>query len=119
MASAGQHRVVRAIPGTHELGVATALRYVSPGARTLDLGAGSGALAERLQAAGLQVTGVDISNDFSLDVQFIRADLTDPAFAQGIKRGPALTGDSNVYVLKNVSRPDGMAKRRESGWRAS
>ena len=58
-------RLVRALPGTHELVVRTALRFVPPGSRALDLGAGSGALAEHLQFAGLQVTAAVTSQTIS------------------------------------------------------
>lgn len=73
-------RFARALAGAHERVVETALRYVSQGARCLDLGAGSGALAELLQAAGLQVTAVDVVNYFELKSEFLQIDLNDPAF---------------------------------------
>ena len=73
-------RLVRALPGTHERVVETALRYVSCGARALELGAGSGALAERLQTAGLSVTAADITNYFELGTEFVQLDLNDPNF---------------------------------------
>jgi SAM-dependent methyltransferase len=73
-------RLVRALAGAHERVVETALRYVSAGARALDLGAGSGALAERLQAVGLRVTAADITNYFELDTEFVQLDLNDPGF---------------------------------------
>jgi 2-polyprenyl-3-methyl-5-hydroxy-6-metoxy-1,4-benzoquinol methylase len=53
-------KIVRALSGTHELVVETALRYVARGSRALDLGAGSGFLTERLQNAGLRVVAADI-----------------------------------------------------------
>jgi len=73
-------RLVRSLPGTHERVVETALRYTSPGAQALELGAGSGALAERLQAAGFSVTAADIENYFELGTEFLQLDLNDPNF---------------------------------------
>jgi 2-polyprenyl-3-methyl-5-hydroxy-6-metoxy-1,4-benzoquinol methylase len=77
-------RLVRALDGTHERVVENALRYVSAGARTLDLGAGSGALAERLQAAGFRVTAADITNYFELTTEFVKLDLNDPGFERAL-----------------------------------
>ncbi len=39
----------------------TALRWVKPGSRVLDLACGTGRITERLVASGLKVTGADIS----------------------------------------------------------
>jgi 2-polyprenyl-3-methyl-5-hydroxy-6-metoxy-1,4-benzoquinol methylase len=75
-------RLVRALDGTHERVVETALRYATPGARVLDLGAGSGALAERLQAERFRVTAADIKNYFELKTEFVELDCNDPAFHQ-------------------------------------
>ncbi len=76
-----QPLLVRALDGAHDLVVATALRYVSsPGARGLDLGAGSGALTKRLQNAGFRITAADISNYFRLETEFLQVDFNDPAF---------------------------------------
>src|SRR6202521_1238708 len=77
-------RLVRALPGTHERVVETALRYTSPGARALELGAGSGALAERLQAAGFSVIAADIENYFELGTEFLKLDLNDSNFERAL-----------------------------------
>lgn len=77
-------RLVRSLPGTHERVVETALRYASPGAQALELGAGSGALAERLQAAGFSVTAADIENYFELGTEFLQLDLNDPNFERAL-----------------------------------
>ncbi len=50
-------RLVRALPGTHEMVVQTALRFVRDASSALDLGAGSGALAEHLQPDGFGLKG--------------------------------------------------------------
>ena len=71
---------IRALPGTHELVVETALRYVPRGATVLDLGAGSGALTQRLVAAQFRVTSADIGNAFALSTPFVSVDCNDPNF---------------------------------------
>jgi SAM-dependent methyltransferase len=96
-------RVVRAIPGTHELVVETALRYVSPGGRALDLGAGSGALAERLQKAGFRVTAADLGNSFELDTPFVQLDFNDPEFDR--KLGTGFDFISSVEVIEHLENP--------------
>src|SRR3981189_1725870 len=77
-------RLVRALPGTHELIMEIALRHASSGARVLDLGAGSGALAERLQGAGFCVTAADITNYFELATEFVQLDFNDPNFDRAL-----------------------------------
>lgn len=52
------------MPGTHDLVVDLALRYTSPPGRALDLGAGTGALAERLKSLRFDVLAVDVNNEF-------------------------------------------------------
>jgi 2-polyprenyl-3-methyl-5-hydroxy-6-metoxy-1,4-benzoquinol methylase len=96
-------RIVRALPGTHELVVNTALRFVSPGARALDLGAGSGALSELLQSAGFAVTAADISNYFELDSEFIELDMNEPDFDRKISQGYDLV--TSVEVIEHLENP--------------
>ena len=96
-------RLVRALPGTHELVVKTALRYVAAGARVLELGAGSGALTERLQAANLRVTAADIANYFELDTEFVQLDLNDPAFEKALPPGFDLI--TSVEVIEHLENP--------------
>ena len=73
-------RAVRALRGTHERVVETALRYKKPGQKALDLGAWSGALVERLSAAGFQVTAADLDNNFELNSEFVQVNFDDPEF---------------------------------------
>jgi 2-polyprenyl-3-methyl-5-hydroxy-6-metoxy-1,4-benzoquinol methylase len=96
-------RLVRALDGTHERVVEIALRYVPPGARVLDLGAGSGALAERLQAAGLRVTAADIKNYFELNSEFLEVDLNDPDFARTVPSEFDLI--TSVEVIEHLENP--------------
>jgi SAM-dependent methyltransferase len=96
-------RLVRALDGTHERVVETALRYVTPGARVLDLGAGSGALAERLQAARFGVTAADIKNYFELNTEFVELDFNDPAFDQKLSVEFDLI--TSVEVIEHLENP--------------
>lgn len=96
-------RLVRALPGTHERVVETALRYTSPGARALELGAGSGALAERLQGAGLSVTAADIENYFELGTEFLQLDLNDPNFERALSSQFDLI--TAVEVIEHLENP--------------
>lgn len=96
-------RFVRALPGTHERVVETALRYASPGARALELGAGSGALAERLQAAEFSVTAADIENNFELGTEFLQLDLNDPNFERALSSEFDLI--TAVEVIEHLENP--------------
>jgi 2-polyprenyl-3-methyl-5-hydroxy-6-metoxy-1,4-benzoquinol methylase len=96
-------RLVRALPGTHELVVQTALRFVPPGGRALDLGAGSGALVEHLQFAGLQVTAADISNYFELNSEFVQLDMNEPDFDRKLSREYDLV--TSVEVIEHLENP--------------
>jgi SAM-dependent methyltransferase len=101
-------RAERALPGTHKRVVETALRYVAPGARALDLGAGSGALAERLLAAGYQVTSADISNYFELNAEFLELDFNDPKFDERLPHRFGLI--TSVEVIEHLENPTAFLK---------
>jgi SAM-dependent methyltransferase len=96
-------RLVRALPGTHELIVQNALRYVSPGGNALDLGAGSGALAEQLMAAGFRVTAADVANYFELDTEFVQLDCNDPNFDRALARQFDVI--TSVEVIEHLENP--------------
>jgi 2-polyprenyl-3-methyl-5-hydroxy-6-metoxy-1,4-benzoquinol methylase len=96
-------RLVRALDGTHERVVEIASRHVSPGARVLELGAGSGALSERLQAAGLRVTASDIANYFELETEFVQLDLNDPNFDKTL--APEFDLVTSVEVIEHLENP--------------
>jgi 2-polyprenyl-3-methyl-5-hydroxy-6-metoxy-1,4-benzoquinol methylase len=96
-------RAVRALPGTHERVVETALRYATPGVRALDLGAGSGALAERLLTVGFQVISADISNCFELETEFVEIDFNDPKFDERLPHGFGLI--TSVEVIEHLENP--------------
>jgi SAM-dependent methyltransferase len=96
-------RLVRALPGTYELIVRNASSYVSPGATALDLGAGSGALAEQLMAAGFRVTAADVRNYFELDTEFVQVDCNDPNFDQALAREFDVI--TSVEVIEHLENP--------------
>ncbi|MGH9687632.1 MAG: class I SAM-dependent methyltransferase [Candidatus Acidiferrales bacterium] len=96
-------RAVRALPGTHELVVAAALRHVAPGGRALDLGAGTGALAERLQVAGFRVTAADAVNYFELDSEFVCLDFNQPDYDRRLS--PAFDVITSVEVIEHLENP--------------
>ena len=98
-----REKTVRALPGTHELVVATALRHASPGRRALDLGTGSGALAERLRAAGFDVTAANVNSYFELDSEFLQIDLNDPTFDRRFEPGFDLV--TSVEVIEHLENP--------------
>jgi len=96
-------RLVRALPGTYELIVKNALRYVPPGGTALDLGAGSGALAELLIAAGFRVTAADVTNYFELDTEFVQLDCNDPNFDRAL--GREFDVITSVEVIEHLENP--------------
>lgn len=96
-------RLVRALPGTYELIVQNALRHVSPGGTALDLGAGSGALAEQLMAAGFRVTAADVTNYFELDTEFVQLDCNDPNFDRALSRQFDVI--TSVEVIEHLENP--------------
>jgi len=101
-------RLVRALPGTHELVVKIALRHAGAGARVLDLGAGSGALAERLQAAGFQVTAADVENYFELKSEFVQLNFDDPQFDRQLAGQFDLI--TSVEVIEHLENPAGFLR---------
>jgi len=92
-----------ALPGTHELVVSTVLRYRPTGGRALDLGAGTGDLAERLQSAGFRVTAADIINYFELDSEFVLLNFDEPDFDR--RFSPPFDVITSVEVIEHVENP--------------
>ena len=77
-------------------------------AHVLDLGAGSGALAERLQAAGLQVTAADVENYFELKSEFVELNFDDPQFDRKLtKQFDVIT---SVEVIEHLENPAGFLR---------
>jgi SAM-dependent methyltransferase len=96
-------RAEYALPGTHELVVATALRYSPSGGRALDLGAGTGDLAERLQTAGFRVTAADAVNYFELNSEFVLLDFDEPDFDR--RFSPPFDVITSVEVIEHLENP--------------
>lgn len=94
---------VRALDGTHERVVETALHYLAPGGKALDLGAWSGALSKRLQAAGFSVTAADIENKFALQAEFVQLDFNDPGFERAFSSRFDLV--ASVEVIEHLENP--------------
>jgi SAM-dependent methyltransferase len=113
----------KTVTGLHEFIVTKALQRFSPMAGpALDLGAGSGALAARLQNLGWDVQAADMNaSEFRADVPFLKLDLNQPDFASRLgERTFGLVTSLEVIehlenptgFLRNVARllkPDGIA----------
>jgi len=68
--------------GLHEFTANVVARYATPGARLADLGAGPGAMSERLQNRSYDVVAADRSREiYSGQYPFIALDLNHPEFA--------------------------------------
>jgi len=76
----------RTIGGLHDFLMARILpAYVCPPGRAADLGAGSGALAVRLSAAGWHVVAADIDpQSYRAPCAFVQVDLNDPDFPSAL-----------------------------------
>ena len=74
----------------------------------MDLGAGSGALAERLQGAGFHVTAADVNSYFELDSEFLQIDLNDPTFDRRFDPGFDLI--TSVEVIEHLENPTGFLR---------
>ena len=109
--------------GLHEfVGERMLSGYAHPGVRAVDLGAGPGAMAERLRSLGCDVLAVDRNREgFEADVPHVSVDFNQPDFASQL--GPApfdlVTAieviehvESSIGFLRNVGRllaPGGVA----------
>ena len=113
----------RTVGGLHEFLMADVLRpLLRPGARAVDLGAGSGALAQCLMELGVDVTAADVNpSGYGARAPFVEVDLNEPDFAPrlGVERFDLGTSveviehlDSPLAFLHNVRRllaPQGAA----------
>ena len=95
---------IRNIPGTHDLVAEYASRNLPKGGRALDLGAWSGALAERLQGAGFEVLAADIDDRaFRARVQFLPLDLNQMDFYRRVPGEFDLV--TAVEVIEHLENP--------------
>ena len=87
--TSAHHLAERTVGGLHSYLVNTVLsRFARPGARCVDLGAGTGALAVRLQQLDLDVLGADRdSAGFQAPVPFRQVDLNDAQFPDALGPG--------------------------------
>ena len=101
----------KTVGGLHEFLIERVFpRYVTPGKRAVDLGAGSGALGMRLRALGLEVVCVNIDEqNFLAPLPFICLDLNDPYFADriGVEQFDLVTA---VEVIEHLENPIGFLR---------
>jgi 2-polyprenyl-3-methyl-5-hydroxy-6-metoxy-1,4-benzoquinol methylase len=92
--------------GLHDFVVDHVLvRFVRPGERAIDLGAGSGLLATRMKALGWDVMGADKNaSGFRAELPFQEVDLNDPGFSRqlGERQFSMVTA---VEVIEHVEAP--------------
>lgn len=92
--------------GLHDYVVDKVLsRFVKPGERAIDLGAGSGALAMRMQQLGWDVTGADMNvAGFKAPLSFVPVDLNDRDFSRELGEGQFAMVTA-VEVIEHVEAP--------------
>jgi 2-polyprenyl-3-methyl-5-hydroxy-6-metoxy-1,4-benzoquinol methylase len=97
--------------GLHDFVVSKVLaRFVQPGERAVDLGAGSGLLATRMQELGWNVMGADRDvSGFKAILPFQQVNLNDPEFSKllGEKQFAMVTA---VEVIEHVEAPIGLLR---------
>jgi 2-polyprenyl-3-methyl-5-hydroxy-6-metoxy-1,4-benzoquinol methylase len=98
-------------PGLHQFLLEQVLpRYFRSGARAIDLGSGSGALALRLQEAGWDVVAADVdSSEYRVPVPFVRLDFNQQNFATALGPG-AFALIVSVEVIEHVENPIGFLR---------
>jgi len=103
--------LVHADEGVHALCESVVRRYVSPGARVLDLGAGAGAFSLRLVRGGYQVTAVDVDpvKWRVPEVQFVQADATTPL--ADVLRGNVFDAVCCLEVIEHVENQAGLLRQ--------
>jgi SAM-dependent methyltransferase len=89
-----------ALPGIHEEVMDAVARYLPPGSRVADLGAGAGAMSARLLDAGYEVTALDIDPGIFRvrGAGFTRCDLSDPEEVGALAKRLSGTFDAVVAI---------------------
>jgi 2-polyprenyl-3-methyl-5-hydroxy-6-metoxy-1,4-benzoquinol methylase len=95
-----------AVKGLHDYLARTVLAACAvQGGKAIDLGAGSGALALRLQGFGLDVTAVDINRDaFKADVPFVQMNLDRSDYSTTLGEG-SFDFVSAVEIIEHLESP--------------
>ena len=98
-------------PGLHDYVLERVLpRFVRPGERAVDLGAGTGALAVRLREAGWDVLAADIYVDgFNADVSLVQVNFNQPDFASHLGLG-TFGLVTAIEVIEHVENPIGFLR---------
>lgn len=94
------------MPGLHDFVVERVLaRFAQPGERAIDLGAGTGLLATRMQELGWNALGADKNvSGFKAALPFQQVDLNDPEFSKNLGEGQ-FSMVTAVEVIEHVEAP--------------
>ena len=96
--------------GLHDYVMEQVRKCSQPGQKALDLGAGPGALADRLHELGMDVTAADINPaGYKANLPFLRADFNDADFASKLGKG-AYGLVTAVEVLEHMESPIGFLR---------
>ena len=99
------------IDGLHDFVVGEVLqRYARPGLQAVDLGAGSGGLAVRLQSLGYVVRAADKNAEgFKAALPFVQLNLDDSDFSSGLGEA-AFSLVTAIEVIEHVESPIGFLR---------
>lgn len=94
---------IHALPGLHDLIGSKAVEHFEPGARLLDLAAGTGAMALRMHDLGFKVEATDyVPENFKLDaIPFTQADLNEHFSLAYAQRFRAIIASEIIEHLEN------------------